>query len=129
MICRADCDLRPFAPQLRGQAPMNSKATILIVDDEPDLREVLEEYFVAQGFTVLSAESANAARALAAQHPVDVALLDIAMPHLGRVQRGGGCRAGPHRALHARSRCSSAHRRGGSGSGDVATRVHFTQGA
>jgi two-component system phosphate regulon response regulator OmpR len=59
---------------------MSSKATILIVDDEPDLREVLEEYFASQGFVALSAESATAARALAAQHPVDVALLDIAMP-------------------------------------------------
>jgi two-component system OmpR family response regulator len=59
---------------------MSPKATILIVDDEPDLREVLEEYFVAQGYTALSAESATAARALAAEHPVDLALLDIAMP-------------------------------------------------
>jgi DNA-binding response OmpR family regulator len=59
---------------------MNSKATILIVDDEPDLREVLEEYFSARGYTALTAESAIAARALAAEHPVDVALLDITMP-------------------------------------------------
>jgi DNA-binding response OmpR family regulator len=59
---------------------MSPKATILIVDDEPDLREVLEEYFVAQGYTALGAESATAARALAAEHPVDVALLDVAMP-------------------------------------------------
>ena len=59
---------------------MNPKATILIVDDEPDLREVLQEYFVAQGYTALSAESAAAARALAAEQRVDVALLDVAMP-------------------------------------------------
>ena len=55
-------------------------ATILIVDDEPDLRDVLQEYFVAQGYTPLCAESATAARALAAQHTLDVALLDITMP-------------------------------------------------
>jgi DNA-binding response OmpR family regulator len=29
---------------------MSPKATILIVDDAPDVREVLEEYFVAQGY-------------------------------------------------------------------------------
>jgi DNA-binding response OmpR family regulator len=80
MIRHADCDLRPSVPQLRRQATMTPKLTILIVDDEPDLREVLEEYFVAQGYTALSAESAPVARALAAEHPVDVALLDIAMP-------------------------------------------------
>ena len=59
---------------------MSPKATILIVDDEPDLREVLEEYFLAQGYIALSAASATAARALAAARPVDVALLDISMP-------------------------------------------------
>src|SRR4051794_8343781 len=59
---------------------MNPKATILIVEDEPDLREVLEEYFVSQGYIALAADGANAARALAAEHPVDVALLDVAMP-------------------------------------------------
>jgi DNA-binding response OmpR family regulator len=59
---------------------MNQKATILIVEDEPDLREVLEEYFVGQGYIALAADGANTARALAAQHPVDLALLDVAMP-------------------------------------------------
>jgi two-component system phosphate regulon response regulator OmpR len=59
---------------------MTHKATILIVDDEPDLREVLEEYLVAQGYAALTAESAAVARALAAGQKVDVALLDITMP-------------------------------------------------
>jgi hypothetical protein len=59
-----DCDLRRLCRSLG--AAMSSKATILIVDDEPDLREVLEEYFASQGFIALSAESATAARALAA---------------------------------------------------------------
>ena len=31
---------------------VTAKATILIVDDEPDVREVLEEYFVAHGYAV-----------------------------------------------------------------------------
>ena len=30
---------------------MRSKPTILIVDDEPGLREVLAEYFVAHGYS------------------------------------------------------------------------------
>ena len=62
------------------KAAVSPKATILIVDDEPDVREVLEEYFVAHGYAVVAAESAGAARELAAQHPVDLALLDINMP-------------------------------------------------
>jgi len=59
---------------------VSPKATILIVDDEPDVREVLEEYFVSQGYAVMSAESASAAKTTAAQHPIDLALVDIHMP-------------------------------------------------
>jgi len=59
---------------------MAQSATILIVDDEPDVREVLEEYFAVHGYTALAAESAATARALAAEHAVDLALVDIRMP-------------------------------------------------
>ena len=61
-------------------APVSPKATILIVDDEPDVREVLEEYFVAHGYAVIGAESASVARAVAAAQAVDLALVDIHMP-------------------------------------------------
>ena len=59
---------------------MNQNATILIVDDEPDVREVLEEYFTAHGYATLCAENASAARELSARQPIDLALLDIQMP-------------------------------------------------
>lgn len=56
------------------------KPTLLVVDDEADVREVLEEYFRAHGYAVLGAESAQAARAVVSAQPVDLALLDINMP-------------------------------------------------
>ena len=59
---------------------MSPKATILIVDDEPGVREVLEEYLVAHGYSALGAESAGVAKQLAAAHPIDLALVDINMP-------------------------------------------------
>ena len=59
---------------------MSTKATILIIDDEPDVREVLEEYFVAHGYAAICAASASAAREIAAQRAVDLALVDIHMP-------------------------------------------------
>jgi len=59
---------------------VTSKATILIVDDEPDVREVLEEYVSAHGYTAIAAENAHAARAMAAAHAIDIALVDINMP-------------------------------------------------
>ena len=56
------------------------KATLLVVDDEPDVREVLEEYLLSHGYGVVAAESARSARELAAQQPIDLALVDIHMP-------------------------------------------------
>ena len=59
---------------------MSQPATILIVDDEPDVREVLQEYFAANGFEILAAADARAARALLQSRRADVALIDIHMP-------------------------------------------------
>jgi DNA-binding response OmpR family regulator len=59
---------------------VSTKATILVVDDEPDVREVLVEYFTTQGYAVMGAESAGAAKTIAAEHAVDLALVDIHMP-------------------------------------------------
>ena len=41
---------------------------------------MLEEYFVAHGYAAVGAESASAAKALAAAQPIDLALVDINMP-------------------------------------------------
>ena len=59
---------------------MSAKATILIVDDEPDVRDVLLEYFVSHGYAVMGAESASVAKMIAAEHSIDLALVDIHMP-------------------------------------------------
>lgn len=59
---------------------VSAAATILIVDDEPDVREVLEEYFVAHGYAAIAVENASAAKAMAAQRAIDLALVDIHMP-------------------------------------------------
>ena len=56
------------------------KATILIVDDEPGVRELLEEYLGGHGYDAIVAEHAAAAREAAAARLVDLALLDIRMP-------------------------------------------------
>jgi len=59
---------------------MNREATVLIVDDEAGVREVLEEYLSGHGYTVVGAESALAARAIAAKQQIDLAVVDIHMP-------------------------------------------------
>jgi DNA-binding response OmpR family regulator len=65
---------------MQARQGIEPKATILIVDDEPDVREVIEEYFTAHGYATVGAENAAAARAQAAQRPIDLALVDIHMP-------------------------------------------------
>ena len=61
---------------------MNDTAptTLLLVDDEPSLREPLAEYLTGQGFVVREAESAAAARSLLGSEAPDLVLLDIMMP-------------------------------------------------
>ena len=59
---------------------MKREATILVVDDEAEVREVLVEYLAAQGYATLAAESASAARASAAARGIDLALVDVHMP-------------------------------------------------
>ena len=61
-------------------ADLHTPSTVLLVDDEPELRELLAEYFGRHGFTVMQAESAAAARAVVAVQVPDVAVLDINMP-------------------------------------------------
>lgn len=54
--------------------------TVLLVDDERTLREPLVDYLVGQGFVVLEAESAAAARSILREKKADIALVDIMMP-------------------------------------------------
>ena len=53
---------------------------ILLVDDEPTLREPLAEYLARQGFDVREAANAAAARNDLDQNRPDIVLLDIMMP-------------------------------------------------
>ncbi len=57
-----------------------AKPTLIVVDDEPELRHLLLEYFVRHGFDVRVAADAVQARALVAQARPDVAILDVNMP-------------------------------------------------
>ncbi len=53
---------------------------LLVVDDEPEMRGLLAEYFRRQGFVVQAADSADEARRLVAESRPDLALLDVTMP-------------------------------------------------
>jgi CheY-like chemotaxis protein/Tfp pilus assembly protein PilZ len=57
-----------------------AETTVLVVDDEESLREVLEFEFQRRGYRVLTAASGNEAFALACEHPIDVVVSDVRMP-------------------------------------------------
>jgi DNA-binding response OmpR family regulator len=63
-----------------------TQATILIVDDEPDIRTILETYLQAHGFqTLTAADGIEAVEVGTAQRP-DLVLLDFMMPDMSGFQ-------------------------------------------
>lgn len=59
---------------------MAASARIIIVDDEPELRELLEEYLSSQGFLVRGAGDGVALRSLIVDFPPDLVVLDLNLP-------------------------------------------------
>jgi DNA-binding response OmpR family regulator len=59
---------------------MDGAATVVVVDDEADLRDAVVAYLTRQGFSVRGAASAPELRAHLAAAPADLVVLDIAMP-------------------------------------------------
>ena len=57
-------------------------AHILVVDDEPLIRETLEEYLAQEGYQVSTCASGEQALELAANHPFDIVLCDVQLPGL-----------------------------------------------
>jgi response regulator RpfG family c-di-GMP phosphodiesterase len=55
-------------------------AEILVVDDEIGIRELLSEILGDEGHSVLLADSAQQARKVRDENPLDLVLLDIWMP-------------------------------------------------
>ncbi|KGE66052.1 MULTISPECIES: EAL domain-containing response regulator [Pseudomonas] len=55
-------------------------ATLLIVDDEPQVRKLLETLLHHEGYQTVSASSGEEALQVVAQQPPDLILLDIMMP-------------------------------------------------
>ena len=56
------------------------RETILVVDDEEDIRTVVRQMLAAEGYLVLDAEDPNQALRLAGQQHVDLLLTDVVMP-------------------------------------------------
>lgn len=55
---------------------------VLIVDDSPSLRRMIERSLAASGFTVSAVGLAADALRVAEQHPIDVVVTDLNMPEM-----------------------------------------------
>jgi CheY-like chemotaxis protein len=69
-----------------NREPSARPLRILIVDDEPDNRELLQIVLNWDGFTTLTAASGEEALASMAEQPPDLVLLDLMMPGLDGCQ-------------------------------------------
>lgn len=59
-----------------------TKLTILLVDDEPDILDLLEEEFSDFGYTTLKADSGNnAVKILEEESAIDIVISDYKMPN------------------------------------------------
>ena len=71
----------PSEPVTRGRL-----GVILVIDDEPDVVEVISVYFGNSGYEVVGAQHGGDGLMLAELHRPDVILLDIMMPGIDGVE-------------------------------------------
>ena len=68
-----------------SDGPLTGSETILLAEDEPAVRQVLQTALRAKGYRVLEAENGQAALRLCQSHvgPVHLAVVDLVMPEMG----------------------------------------------
>ena len=69
---------------------------ILIVDDEPALREGVAELLRLEGYTVITAADGRAAVAIVEGEDVGLVLMDVMMPHMNGLEAYVAMRAHPN---------------------------------
>jgi CheY-like chemotaxis protein len=59
---------------------------ILVVDDEPEIREILVRFLSVQGYVVIAAAEGSEALALAEGDDFTLALVDVCMPGMSGIE-------------------------------------------
>jgi two-component system KDP operon response regulator KdpE len=79
---------------------MTRRFNLLVVDDEPALRKVLQTSLAARGFSVEEASSGDEALEILPQHEFDLVILDINMSGMGGIRACRQIRTlMPHRGI------------------------------
>ena len=73
---------------------ISKRVRVLIVDDEPDIRDTLAKIITLAGYVVDVAEDGNCALSKFAEHPADVVVTDLKMPNMSGMQLLNQLRAG-----------------------------------
>lgn len=76
------------------------KRSVLVVDDNQDIRELVMHILDADGFHVFSAENGEGALAILRSNSVDLILLDVMMPGTSGLQVLEEIRTGSLKRLH-----------------------------
>src|SRR5262249_1049757 len=71
---------------------MAKSATVLVVDDEPIIRDTLAEFLTQEGFVVSACATAEEAIPLAEDRRFDVALCDVQLPGIDGIELLGRLR-------------------------------------
>src|SRR5215472_5493837 len=69
-----------FRPRLNRVCQLSTAAHILVVDDEPEISELLRRYLSAQGYSVSTAPGGAEMRRILGETEVDLLLLDLGLP-------------------------------------------------
>ena len=70
-------------------------STILLVEDDPDIRHLVSYKLTKGGFHVVEAPDGPAALRAARENPPDLVLLDVRMPRMSGIEVCRELRAGP----------------------------------
>jgi len=65
---------------------VSDKETVLVVDDEAVMREILEALLIGEGYRVRLAEDGEAGLAVARNEPIDLAVLDVMLPDMSGIE-------------------------------------------
>jgi len=74
-----DAASRPLSPPAETEKK-STPARVLVVDDLPEIRDLLQVYLEDEGYDVLTAKDGQEALRAVAAHPPDLILLDVMMP-------------------------------------------------
>src|SRR5262245_1254209 len=89
---RHHCAMTHMSDDAVTPAPEPTNGKILVVEDDPDIRSILQRFLARRGYAVKAAENGAEALELLAHEPVDLILSDVRMPRMDGLELLGAVR-------------------------------------